>query len=148
MTARYTPASVLPHRPPLLLVDRLLRWSATGLEAEADVGADNPFAEPGRGVPRWLAIEYLAQAAGILDGIRLREAGLPVTPGYLLGTRLLDAIDGWFTPGQCLRLRVEELVQDASGLGAYAAELDDGSRRIQCRMTVYRPPADSPRGDG
>lgn len=138
---------VLPHRPPLLLLSRIVAWDADSLDGEVDVDDTNPFAEPGRGVPRWAALEFMAQAVGALDGIRLREADRGVPPGYLLGTRRLGQLDGYFPLGARLSIHVKEILSDTNGLGIFACSLDDGERSLACQLTVYRPPAsgDEPR---
>lgn len=146
MNQEWLPEEVLPHRPPMLLLSRILGWDAASLVGEVHVTADSPFAEPGHGVPRWIGLEYMAQAVGALDGIRLRETGRPVPPGYLLGTRQLDHIDGWFATGARLRITVREVMQDSAGLGAFACELDDGVRSMSCLLSVYRPPSGPPSG--
>jgi predicted hotdog family 3-hydroxylacyl-ACP dehydratase len=131
---------VLPHRPPMLLMDRIVSWDGSSLEGEVDIREDSPFGEAGLGVPRWVALEYMAQAVGALDGVRLRQAGRPVPPGYLLGTRRLDGTDGHFRPGATLRISVREVLQHANGLGVFACRLDDGERSLICQLTVFRPP--------
>ena len=148
MSRDWQPADVLPHRAPMLLLTRILAWDARSLAAEAEVSADHPLAEPAGGLPCWTAIEFMAQAAGALDGIRLRVAGRAVPPGYLLGTRRLDGVDGHFSPGARLRIEVEELLQDANGLGSYTCRLVDGARSWACQLTVYRPPGAEAAGSG
>jgi len=141
MSFGWSPADLLPHRPPLLLLTRICSADGGGLVAEVDIEAGSPFAEPGRGVPRWVGLEYMAQAVGALDGLRLRESGLAVLPGYLLGTRRLDHVDGYFPDGATLRISVQEIMQDRSGLGIFACRLDEAERSLSCQLTVYRPPA-------
>lgn len=145
MTSAWSPAEVLPHRAPLLLLSRIVAWDSGSLVGEVDVREDCVLAEPGLGVPRWVAIEYMAQAVGALDGVRLRRAGQPVPPGYLLGTRQLDGTDGHFRPGTTLQITVQQVLDDASGLGVFSCRLVDGERSLACQLTVYRPPAGTPR---
>lgn len=144
MSRNWLPAEVLPHRAPLLLLSRIVAWDATSLVSEVDVGEDCVLAEPGLGVPRWAAIEFMAQAAGAFDGVRLRQADLPVPPGYLLGTRQIDGVDGHFRFGTTLRVSVQQVLNDDSGLGVFACRLVDGERSSSCQLTVYRPPARTP----
>jgi predicted hotdog family 3-hydroxylacyl-ACP dehydratase len=123
----------------MLLLTRVVTWGPDTLVGEVDVAGDSPFAEPGLGIPRWVALEYMAQAVGALDGIRLRESGRQVPPGYLLGTRRLDQIDGYFQPGVTVRITVSELLQGDHGLGVFSCLLNDGERAMSCQLTVYRP---------
>ena len=141
MNRAWSPAEVLPHRPPMLLLTRVVSWGLDDLVGEVDISADSPFFEPGLGIPRWVGLEYMAQAVGALDGIRLREARRPVPPGYLLGTRRLDQADGYFQPGVTLRITVREVLQGDNGLGVFSCLLEDGERALSCQLTVYRPVA-------
>ena len=124
----------------MLLLSRVVSWDAGSLVGEVDVAINSPFAEPGLGVPRWVGLEYMAQAVGALDGIRLREAGRPILPGYLLGTRRLDDIGGYFADSARLRITVQEILQDPNGLGVFTCRLDDGKQPLSCQLMVYRPP--------
>lgn len=124
----------------MLLLSRIVSWGSTGLVGEVDIRDDSLLVESGRGVPRWIALEYMAQAVGALDGIRLRESDQGVPPGYLLGTRFLDQTDGYFPTGTTLRITVDEVLQGGNGLAIYSCRLDDGSRPLICQLAVYRPP--------
>lgn len=134
-----SPVDVLPHRGAMLFISRFVAWGDQFLEAEADVMPTHPLAVVGRGVPCWAVIEFAAQAAGALDGIRLRAAGGTAPPGYLLGTRRLDGVAGYFALGTTLHIRVEETLRDATGLGAYTCRIQDGERTWVFRLSVYRP---------
>lgn len=140
MSRAWLPAEVLPHRPPMLLLSRIISWGSASLVGEVDIRDDSLLAESGHGVPRWVAMEYMAQAVGALDGIRLRESDRDVPPGYLLGTRFLDQTDGYFPSGTTLRITVDEVLQGGNGLAIYSCRLDDGSRPLSCQLTVFRPP--------
>ena len=140
MNRSWQPDEVLPHRLPMLLLHRIVSWDDKSLVGEVDIHEDCLFSEAGLGVPRWVALEYMAQAVGALDGVRLRRAGKPVPPGYLLGTRRLDGTDGHFRPGATLRISVQDVLQGENGLGVFACRLDDGERSLSCQLTVFRPP--------
>jgi predicted hotdog family 3-hydroxylacyl-ACP dehydratase len=141
MSEAWTPGQVLPHGEPMLLLSRLVSWRPGALVCEVDVSRASPFAEAGLGVPRWVGLEYMAQAVGALDGIRLREQGSDVPPGYLVGTRRLDHVDGYFRHGVTLRITVQEILQGENGLGVFSCGLHDGERSLSCQLTVYRRPA-------
>jgi beta-hydroxyacyl-ACP dehydratase FabZ len=103
--------SILPHRFPFLLVDRVLEVSEDKLVAIKNVSFNEPFFQghfPGKPVmPGVLIVEALAQAGGILAA----QSG-----GFDPATQvvLFMAIDGCkfrrpVTPGDQLRLEVEPL---------------------------------------
>ncbi|MEE4453502.1 3-hydroxyacyl-ACP dehydratase FabZ [Novosphingobium resinovorum] len=99
--------AALPHRYPMLLVDRVVSISEEEIEAVKAVSFNEDFFQghfPGRPImPGVLQIEALAQAAGILAIESLGLAGTgklvyfmaiedakfraPVTPGHLLTLR-------------------------------------------------------------
>jgi 3-hydroxyacyl-[acyl-carrier-protein] dehydratase len=72
---------ILPHRPPFLLVDRVLEIDlGKQIIAEKDLSPDAPFFIghfPGRPImPGVLVAEALAQTSGLLLGLTWRERGL------------------------------------------------------------------------
>ena len=72
-------AALLPHAPPMLMVSELLRHDGERIECRATISADNPLLVDGR-VPPYGGLEILAQAAGVLLGLRHRERGDRRTP--------------------------------------------------------------------
>lgn len=142
MTTVLTPEQVLPHRGGMLLLSRIVSCDAQQLSAEADITRASLFAQGEHGVPRWAGIEFMAQTVAALDGAREVGQGHPVSLGYLLGTRRLDGVDGYFGYGAVLSLRATEVLRSENGLGAYACELNDGARMLRCQLTVYRKPRD------
>ncbi|WP_243322761.1 3-hydroxyacyl-ACP dehydratase FabZ family protein [Geothrix sp. SG200] len=112
----------LPHRAPLLLVDRLLeREPGLRVVAEKLVTADEPYLldHPAGGaqVPGPLLLEMLAQAGGFLEAETLHGASI-----FLAGVR--DArFHAPAVPGDRLRLEV-------AAEGAFA-----GLMRLQCAAT-------------
>ena len=86
---------LLPHRPPMVLIDAVESFDAEArrLVARVTIGENQLFFD-GKGVPNWVAIEYMAQTAAALVGYYDRHVapGQPARPGLLLGTRKLDLI--------------------------------------------------------
>lgn len=76
MTPDYDLAHVLPHRPPLLLVDRLraVDLPAGRLVAERRLSADDPWLAAQGELSPLLVVEALCQAAACLNGIEARAA--------------------------------------------------------------------------
>jgi predicted hotdog family 3-hydroxylacyl-ACP dehydratase len=136
-----TPEQVLPHRGRMLLLSRIVSVQADGLVGEADISPQCPFADGPRGVPRWVGIEFMAQAVGAFDGLRELNADHPIMPGYLLGTRRLENVRGYFSFGSVLSISVRELMMGENGMGAYACELRCNDSVMSCQLSVYRRPA-------
>jgi 3-hydroxyacyl-[acyl-carrier-protein] dehydratase len=106
--------SVLPHRPPFLFVDRVVKLDAyKSIVAERDLRADEPqFAGhfPGRPVmPGVLVAEALAQTSGLLLGLseRILAPAAPLKPkAFMLATIKLKFTHP-VVPGDVLILRAE-----------------------------------------
>ncbi len=99
------PADVLPHRPPFLFLDRVLRCDAERAVAERTFAADEPFFAghfPGNPVvPGVILVEAMAQTLAYL-ALRARGGG----------TVLLTGIDGCkvrrpVRPGETVTFSVE-----------------------------------------
>jgi predicted hotdog family 3-hydroxylacyl-ACP dehydratase len=102
-----SPAQVLPHRPPMILIDELLSSSDDSLCARVRLREDSPFVEDGR-VSSLVAIEYMAQTVAALAGLRKRARGEEVRRGYLLGCRELKLPVAELRAGDELTVRVRE----------------------------------------
>ena len=133
---------LVPHRPPALLIDRVVRHDDVSLEAAYRV-PESTFL--GRGaMPAHAGIEILAQAIAALENARGRDKGEtgPPTMGVLLGTRCYRCSVPSFEPGEELRITVREKMSDPSGFGAFEGTLSraDGTRLVESLIKVYRPP--------
>ena len=54
-------AELLPHDPPMVLIDKVLSYDENSLVAEVAIRPDSAFCGA-NGVPGWVGIEYMAQA--------------------------------------------------------------------------------------
>ncbi|QEH37964.1 UDP-3-O-[3-hydroxymyristoyl] N-acetylglucosamine deacetylase [Aquisphaera giovannonii] len=120
-------ASILPHRYPFLLVDRVLKVNAgRSLVAIKNVSANEPFFQghwPGRPImPGVLIIEAMAQAGGVL-------VAATVDPGARVA--LLASVDQVklrrpVVPGDQLRIEVSaERIKPTSASVTAVARVDD-----------------------
>jgi len=75
--------TVLPHRPPLLMISGVATHDAHGLTATGRVDRDNPLLQDGA-LPGHAGLELIAQASGVWLGLsRKGEAG----PGAIVTVR-------------------------------------------------------------
>lgn len=114
---------LIPHRPPWLLVDRVVARSDEGVEAEKRLSAGDPLLGPDGGLPELLLLEALAQTAACANAGALgRHRGLLVAASGVV-------FDGRAQAGDVVTLRARR----GAALGAlvrFDAEALVGDRSI------------------
>ena len=135
---------LLPHRPPMVLIDAVESFDAGAkrLVARVTIGENQLFFD-GKGVPNWVAIEYMAQTAAALVGYYDRHVapGQPVRPGLLLGTRKLDLKLERFEAGRTYRIAAENAFCDSDAASFVCSIEDDtGATVATANLNAYRPP--------
>ena len=85
----------LPHRPPMLLVDRVVDVTGDRIVCRTTIHPDCVFAIDGR-VHASAMIEFAAQACAIFVGVRSARDGDPPRLGVILGCReIAFAVDSF-----------------------------------------------------
>ena len=135
---------LLPHRPPMVLIDAVESFDAEAKRLTARVTiSENQLFLDGQGVPNWVAIEYMAQTAAALVGLydRHMEPGRPARPGLLLGTRRLDLNLACFEAGKTYRIVAENAFSD-SDAASFVCRIEDdmGETVATANLNAYRPP--------
>ncbi|MCL2407260.1 MAG: 3-hydroxyacyl-ACP dehydratase FabZ [Defluviitaleaceae bacterium] len=130
--------AVLPHRPPFLLIDRIISCEpGVSCVAEKGVTMNEPFFVghfPGHPVmPGVLIIEALAQAGGYAI------LSMPENKGKLAFFAAVDKVK-WrkqVTPGGILRLEVEIIkLKGPAGVGKGIATFD-GEKACEAELTFF-----------
>lgn len=137
----YPPLSaLLPHAPPMLLLDEILGHDGDTVVAVATIRADHPFLDPlTAGVPSHIGIELMAQACGALAGLRASGTGRAPALGFLLGTRRYSSSARWFGVGERLEVRATETYLDGE-MGVFDCRIVlDGHEVASAALTVYQP---------
>lgn len=122
------PASWLPHRPPILCVERLLLAGGGGAACAVRLPGDGAFVREDR-IPAFFALECAAQATAALEGAtRRRDAGSAGRRlGYLVGARGIAFCLPWLPAGARGTVRVA-LEGHAPPLAVYRFALEVGGR--------------------
>ena len=133
---------LLPHRPPMVLLDGFEEPSVSGeVEAHVDVTAASPFyeAELG-GVPACVALEYMAQTMALCVGLYRRDKGLDPKLGFVLGSRRLETRIPAFRDGERYRVRATCTYQDEE-FGSFDCDLRDCADAVVAsgRLTAFQP---------
>lgn len=134
-------AELLPHRAPMVLIDRVLDAGADFLVAEVRIEPGIPFFEDGPGVPSWVGIEYMGQAIAALGGLRARRAGGPPCSGLLVGCRRYTSTVAAFAPGRRLEVEVKETETGARSMSSFDGVIRDTDVLARSSISVYLRPA-------
>ena len=130
----------LPHRPPMLLVNRLLEVSQTHAIAKVFIDEQTPFISD-RGVSAVIGIEYMGQTAALIAGYQLEQGLTEPHLGFLLGTRAFSIEQDYFLPNQSLIVECREkaLVGDSLATFDCMIRLDSESEVIaKASLSVFR----------
>jgi len=115
------PAALLPHTPPMILVDEVVEYAFPRAVVRLTLRPDSMFVEDGK-VPALVALEYMAQAVGIIVGYQSLARGEPIRIGFLLGTRELSLEVDHFELGDELFAEAEHLFGDRM-LGSFRCKV-------------------------
>jgi predicted hotdog family 3-hydroxylacyl-ACP dehydratase len=127
------------HRPPMRLLDRIVSVSDSHAVAETIVRSDNPFYEPGRGLPAYIGLEMMAQAIALIDGSKRRSSGLPAKIGFLLGCRRYASKRVRFAEHEKLTVAAAMVFGDGA-MFAFDCRLDDERGEVAtANLKVYAP---------
>ncbi len=99
---------VLPHRPPMILIDEMVRVEGGTVECATTIRPTSTFVREGK-VPAIVGLEYMAQSVGAVLGLWVLLAGGRVTGGLLLGTPELEVDVDEFDVGDRLRIICDHL---------------------------------------
>jgi predicted hotdog family 3-hydroxylacyl-ACP dehydratase len=136
---KYSVEELIPHSPPMVLLDRILHYDSMNLLAEVTIHTDCMFYDTAvHGVPAWVGIEYMAQAISALAGLRAREKREGIKMGFLLGTRKLQLPHKVLLAGRCYQVHVKQLFWDASGLANFECEIrHEQEVCVSARVNVF-----------
>jgi len=137
---------LLPHRPPMVLIDAVEDFDAEARKLTAKVTITPEqllFFKGENGVPNWVAIEYMAQTSAALAGCWDKHLApdKPARPGLLLGTRKLDLKLERFELGKTYHVTAEDSFSDADAAAFACAIIDDAGNEVAtASLNAYRPP--------
>ena len=133
-------AMLVLHRPPMLLLDRLVETTEKTSLCEVTIGPQTLFLEP-EGVPAYVGLEYMAQAIAVHGGYISYRAGEPVSLGFLLGTPQWRSACRVFTLGQTLHIHVRHIWGDEQFLRFHCTITDAAAGQLlqQADVNVFKP---------
>jgi predicted hotdog family 3-hydroxylacyl-ACP dehydratase len=137
-------AEALPHKPPMILIDRVISYDLEnlGLTAEFDATENAMFYDAALGgIPSWAGLEYMAQATAALSGINNLEAGgAKPKIGFILGARKYINNVEHYKRGETYIVEVEELFYDNS-LGSFQCTIRKAGGNVcaAAEINVFSP---------
>lgn len=136
---KFSVEELIPHSPPMVLLDRILHYDSMNLIAEISIHTDCMFYDAAvKGVPSWVGIEYMAQAISALAGLRAREKNGSIKIGFLLGTRKMLLQQKVLLAGSTYQIHVKQLFWDPSGLANFECEIREGKELcVTAKVNVF-----------
>lgn len=129
-------ADLLPHRPPMVLIDEVVSYAGDEQKLTAAVTVKPGWCE------NWTAIEFMAQTAAALVGRIDREEhpGETPRPGFLLGSRRLELRLERFAVGARYLVTAQAVFSDGAA-ASFACEILSPAGECVARATLnaFRP---------
>jgi predicted hotdog family 3-hydroxylacyl-ACP dehydratase len=136
---RYRVDELVPHRGSMCLLDSIDDYGADWLRASVVTRRSSQFAQDD-GVPAWLGIEYMAQAAAAFGGIEQVQRGEKPSIGLLIGSRYYRAVQTSIPFDTRLDVLATIAMRDAEDFAAYDCSMSAaGAVLAQCTLKAYRP---------
>jgi predicted hotdog family 3-hydroxylacyl-ACP dehydratase len=136
---RYRVDDLVPHRGGMSLLDTIDDYGTDWLRASVVTRRSSAFAQD-EGIPAWLGIEYMAQAASAFAGIERAQRGMRPTIGLLIGSRYYRAVRTFIPFDTRLDVLATLAMHDAEDFAAYDCTVSAaGSVLAQCTLKAYRP---------
>lgn len=126
--------TLLPHRPPMRLIDELVAADDKSVRCAATPGTDFVFALPDGTFEPLVLLELMAQTAAVLAGLQARTAGRAPGAGWLVSCReLVLEVRERLALGTRIELEVVERGREGA-LCSFAGEAHWGERRLARAM--------------
>ncbi len=134
-------ADLIPHRQPMILIDRLLEHQTDTLLTETSISpASAYFDSHSQSVPNYVGIEYMAQSIAALAGLEAKANQQPVRIGFLLGSRKLKMHIKAFQLGESYQTKVSRLYQEDTGLAVFECQISHHDQVVaEANINVFQP---------
>ena len=100
---------LLPHRPPMLLINKIIDVKKTQSRAEVLIDEESSFFETNKGVPAAVGLEYMGQTAALIAGYeKLQNPEAEIRLGFLLGSRKYQTQTPYFEKNSVLDVECTE----------------------------------------
>lgn len=127
--------SLIPQRPPILMVDRFSYEDDSLCHSELTLKEDNMFLHNGSMVPEGL-LEHIAQTAAAHIGYSRKMAGEEVNLGFIGDIKRCTMGKRMPTVGQTVMTTMRVVSQVGNITMVSAESTSDGETLIECRMKL------------
>lgn len=135
-------SELLPHKPPMMLVDECLSWGEDAVSVRAVIDDKcHLFLESDGTCGSWLILELMAQTVGVFAGLKNRAQGQAPKVGFLLGTRRFETTIGRLKKGDEVIVDARCIFLGQEGLPSQfecTARMND-KVAATANLTVYEP---------
>lgn len=136
-------ADLVPHAPPMLVVDELVDWEAGRAECRMRLRDDAPFTRDGQ-VDSVVTLEYMAQAVAACLGHEAFLGGEGVRVGMIVGVRRMELLRPTVDVGAELRV-IARRVRGNDTVSRFECGVLEGEETVSTAvMTLFHaeePPA-------
>lgn len=134
---------IMPHRPPMLLLRRLIEAGENGAAAEALFAADSPFARADGTVDEAVHFELMAQTFAAFMAVKNLRAGTRAGDGYLTSLKNV-AIRRPARAGEALRVAIR-LIGAMEGFFVIQGEVSQNAETLaEGQVTILIPEGREP----
>lgn len=136
---------LIPHRPPMLLINQLLEVDQSSASALVKIADDTAFLQRSDGqtafVPAWIGVEYMGQTAALIAGFQEQQGLCEPHLGFLMGARKYQSNVSQFVMGSVLKVSCREAALVGESLAMFKCTIahnDSGELLASASLTVYR----------
>ena len=135
----YRVEELVPHRGAMSLLESIDEYGEDWLRANLTPTSTSTFADS-HGIPAWVGLEYMAQAAAAFAGIEQAQRGERASVGLLIGSRYYRSMLEIIPFGTRLVVEARLALRDAEDFAAYDCSLSaQGQRIAECTLKAFRP---------
>ncbi|MEB8432443.1 hypothetical protein OO007_09430 [Cocleimonas sp. KMM 6892] len=145
LATRFDPEilTLIPHRPPMLLINRILEVGEKQSSAEVFIDKKTPFYEKGLGVPATIGLEFMGQTAALIAGNQVIKNPADAKLGFLLGTRKYQSTLSYFKENSVLVVECSESAMVGETLASFSCTIrykDEAEIIASANLSVLRQP--------
>ena len=133
---------LIPHRPPMLLINRIQSLSEDASGAIVTIDSLAPFYQE-NGIPSWIGLEYMGQTAALIAGYQLQQGLVSPHLGLLLGTRRYRSEVEYFRAPSELLVSCKQAALVGESLANFDCTIQDKATMqalAKASLSVFRKP--------